>query len=119
MSWPKILERSAVEVLLDDGRADVGRARNGRGVSEPLSYQPHHTRDDLLRLGLGFRDPVLGERDRRREGPAPRPKVLRGELLAHVLTDVAVEHRTREVARVAVGAVPEEPRGAGLHEQVL
>src|SRR5439155_7797338 len=29
ISRPEIVERSPVEILLDDGRADVGRTRNG------------------------------------------------------------------------------------------
>src|SRR5687767_13580335 len=106
MPRTKVIDRSPVEILLDDGRAHVRAARYRRSVSQPLSDRAHDVCDRLLRLGVALADAVLGERDCGRQRAAPGAKILRGELVAHVLTDVVVEHGTRERAGLTVVAVP-------------
>src|SRR5687768_15245898 len=98
MPRTKVIDRSAVEILLDDSRAHIRVARYSRSVSEPLSDRAHDVCDRLLRLGVALADAALGKRDCGRERAAPGAKVLRGELVAHVLADVAVQHGARERA---------------------
>src|SRR3954464_9168015 len=119
MPWPKIVDRSPVEILLDDRRADVRRARYGRRVSEPLADRPHHRRDRALLLGhrLGFSP--LRELDRGHQRPAPGAEVLGSELLAEVIVDVLVQAPRAEVDELTVMLVAEEAAPAGHGEQLL
>src|SRR6187551_3195360 len=119
MSRPEILNRSPVEILLDDRWADVRGPCHGRGVSKPLADAPHYVCHNALGLGVRLGDSVLRQRDRGGQSPAPRPEVLGGELLAHVLADVIVEDCTRERAGLSIRAVAEESRTAGPREQLL
>jgi len=38
MTGPKIVDCPAVEILVDDGRTDVRRARNGRHIAKLFSH---------------------------------------------------------------------------------
>src|SRR5437764_5189502 len=98
MPRPEIIDRSPVEILLDDGRADVGRPRDGRSVPELLPHPAHHLGDATLGGGLAVRWPLLRELDRGRQRAAPRPEVLRSELLAQMGADVRVQPPLVEVA---------------------
>src|SRR5688500_11364649 len=119
MPRTEIVDRSPVEILLDDRRADVGGARDGRRIAEALAHLPHYSRDHPLRLRLALGDSVLGEADRGGERAAPGAEVLRRDLLAHVVADVLVQDGAGERAEVAVPAIPEQPRSARQGEQLL
>src|SRR3954451_6836324 len=108
MSGPEILDRSAVEVLLDDCGTDVARARDRRRIPEAFADRPHDGGNTSFRLGVGLGKSALGKADRRREGAAPRPEILRRELLAHVDADVVVQPLAGEVVQVALPLVAEE-----------
>jgi hypothetical protein len=58
MTWPKVINRSSVEILLDDSRADMRRARNCGRIPEALADAPHHRRDHAFRLGFRLGDAV-------------------------------------------------------------
>src|SRR5215218_1314868 len=51
MWWPEIVDRSPVEILLDDRGTDVRGPRHHRRISEPLTHRSHHRRDHTLLLG--------------------------------------------------------------------
>src|SRR5262249_55537776 len=102
MTWPEIVDRSPVEILLDDGRADVGRARNGRRIAEPFADLAHHGGDRPLLRRLALRRRRLGELDRPDERAPPGTEVLRRELVAHMLPDVLVQLARAEVVGLAV-----------------
>src|SRR5438105_6691944 len=119
MARPEILDRTSVEVLLDDSRADVRGARDRGRVSEPLGHPSHDARHRLLLRRHAVRRPAeLRERDRRLERPAPGPEILRREFLAHVTLDVLVELPARQVAKLAVELVAKELPPAGNTEQL-
>ena len=121
MPRPEIVDRAPVEVLLDHRRADIGGARNGRRVAEPLGDRAHHRGDRALRLRLASppararRAPIAAS-----ERAAPRAEVLGGELLAEV-----APARSRSAARrsrlyeLALPLVAEQRRAARQREQLL
>src|SRR6478736_9137137 len=119
MSWPEILDRSAIEVLLDHGWTDVARTCDGRCIPQAFADASHDGCHPALRLGLGVGDAALRESDGCGERAAPRAEVLGGELLAHVDADVVVQVLAREVVEVALPLVPEEPPAAGEIEELL
>src|SRR5205085_3595535 len=119
VAWTEVLDRAPVQVLLDDGRADVRRPRDGRRVPEPLADRPHDRRDDPLRLRLCLDGAALRERDRSDERPAPGAEVLGCELFAHEFRDVLVEPPRVQAVRVAVLLVAKEPAAAPLPDQDL
>src|SRR5207237_10166424 len=119
MARPEILDRTSVEVLLDDSRADVRGARDRGRVAEPLGHPSHAARHRLLLRRHAVRRPAeLRERDRRLERPAPGPEILRREFLAHLALDVLVELPARQVAKLAVELVAKELPPAGNTEQL-
>src|SRR2546421_11760717 len=85
MTRSKIVDCPAVEILVDDGRADVRRARNGRRIAEPLSDRSPHGPNYTFRLGFRLGDTVLGKSDRGNSRPAPRPEILVRAVVAHVV----------------------------------
>src|SRR5690348_18065969 len=101
MAWTKVINSSPVEILLDDRRAYVRRARNCGRISEALADLSHDARDGSLRLRLSLGDAVLGESHGRGERPAPRAEILGGELVADVFLDVVVQLAAREAAELA------------------
>src|SRR5690349_6696395 len=119
MSWPEILDRSAVEVLLDHGWTDVARTCDGRCIPQAFPDASHDGRHPAFRLGLGLGDAALGEPDRGSERAAPRAEVLGRELLAHVDADVVVQVFAGEVVEVALPLVAEEPPAGGEIEELL
>src|SRR5829696_3728058 len=116
MAWTKVVDRGAIEILLHDRRADVGRARNGGRIPEPLADAAHHRGNLPLRVRLRLGQPDLRQADRRLERPAPRAEVLRTEVVAEVDVHVVVEPLAGEVVDVALPFVPEEPRAAPQRE---
>src|SRR5947208_515450 len=118
MSWAEILDRSAVEILVDHGGADVRAARNSRRIAELLADAPHHGRNDALRLALGVRGTALGQRDRGDQRAAPGAEVLRRELVSEMVADVVVQPRARQVAETAFPLVTKEARTAGQLQQL-
>ena len=115
----KVIERAPFAELLDHGRAHVRRAGDGWGVAELVAHPAHRRRDRPRRVGLRRRRAVLGERDRRRQAPAPRPEVLRREPAAEVLGEVLVQERRGQVAEAALVLEPEQTRAAREAEQLL
>src|SRR5947209_15848088 len=122
MPGAEILDSSSGEILLDDGRSDVRRPADRRRIPELLRHKPHDRGDlaflrrgGLRKAGTGG---ALGEVDRREERAAPRPKVLRRELLAEMELDVVVQSRACEVVEVALPAVLEDPR-TGPHREKI
>src|SRR3954452_18456277 len=113
MSRPEILDRCAVEILIDNCRADVRPARDGGGVSQLLPHAAPHRGDGPLFLRLGLRRTVLGERDRREQRAAPRPEVLRGEVLAEIRANVFVQLRASERAQPTVPLIAAATRTTG------
>src|SRR5215213_2934957 len=109
MAWTKVIDRSTVPILLDDGWTDVRRARDGRSVSELLADQTHDGRDGALGFRLRFRRASLCKGDGRDERPAPGAEVLGRELLAHVLLDVFVQLPPREAEDLVVRSIAEQP----------
>src|SRR6266566_629873 len=116
MARPKVVDRSPVEILLDDRRADVGGAGNRRGVTEPLADCPHHGDNCTLCLGFGLGRPALGKRNRRNQGTAPRPEILGGEFFTHELADVVVQLSSSEAIRLVLEPVAEEPPTSGSQQ---
>ena len=55
---------------------------------------------------------MLGQRDRRRQGPTPGPEVFRRELLTEMLGEVGVQDRRGHVGRLSVALEPEQARAA-------
>src|SRR3954451_17259343 len=108
MPGAEIVDRSAIEILLDYGRTDVGRACHRRRISEPLADGSHHRRDHALLLRRRLCGLTLGERHRRGESASPRAEVLCGELRAHVLADVLVQTSRAEVHELVVVPVAKE-----------
>src|SRR5436190_16105741 len=70
------LDRAPVEILVDDRRADVGGAANGRGVSELRGDRAANRSNCALGCWLGLHRPSLRERDRREQRATPCPEVL-------------------------------------------
>src|SRR6185437_8570016 len=75
MPRAKIIDRSPVEVLLDNGRRHVRLARHCRRISEPLGDAPHDRGHRPLLFAFRLRKSLfayaLGEVDRREERAAP------------------------------------------------
>ena len=66
MARPEILDRPAVEILIDDGGADVGRARHGRRLPEALAdaiLRLLNTPSERVRLAIEARRLIEGEFD--------------------------------------------------------
>src|SRR5439155_24630958 len=103
-----VIDRSAVEILVDDGGTDVRRARNRRRISELLADATHHGGAGALLLRGGRDRSTLGERDRRGQRPSPRAEILGGELLAEVEPHIVVEPLAREVAEPGIVDVTQE-----------
>src|SRR5215207_6686359 len=97
MPGSKIVDRPPVEVLLDDGGADIGGTRDGRRVPKPFGDAPHDGYHRALLFGLAVDEATVRKGQCGKQRPAPRPEVLRGELLAHVDLDVVVQPLRREV----------------------
>src|SRR3954451_21319847 len=111
MPRPEIVDRPSVEILLDDGWADVRRSGDRRRVSEPLRDMAHHCRNSPLCLGGILRRTVLRELDRGEQRAAPRSEVLCRVVLAQVGLHIGVEFSLVEVsARAVAGLVLEQPR---------
>src|SRR5262249_9655991 len=119
MPRAEILDRSAVEIRIDHRGTDLRASRNGRGIPELPADAPHHRRYHLLRFALALRRTVLGKCDRREQRPAPRPEILRRELLAEVFAHVVVQARTGRVARAVVPDVSKESPAARKREQLV
>src|SRR5918992_5125316 len=119
MPRAEIIDRTSVEILLDNSGADVRRAGYRRGVAELLADGPHHRCDSSFRLGLRLWRAVLRKCDRGEQRAAPRAKILGSEFLAEVLTDVFVEVRAGQVAIHAVAFVAKELPPAGQIAQCL
>ena len=102
MARAEIVDRSSIEVLLDDCWRDIRIPSDGRCISELLRDAVHDGSDRSLLLRFGRRDSLLGrgfrEVDRRKEGATPGPEVLGGELLPEVDLYVVVQALAREVA---------------------
>src|ERR1044072_366482 len=77
-------------VCLEPLRVYVARAADGRRVAEVLGHALDGRDQVLLRLTYILTTPYLGQLDGCQQRPAPRPKVLRGELLAGCGLDVVV-----------------------------
>src|SRR5581483_9752544 len=103
MPGTEIVDGSPVEILLHDRRADVGRARNGRSVSQLLADVAHDRGDPFLRLRRILGRILGGELDRGDQRPAPRSEILRRELRAEMLLDVVVQPALVEVAAGSIG----------------
>src|SRR6266571_5346034 len=116
MVWPEIVDRSSVEILLDDRRADVRGTRYGRRISQPLADEPHHRRDAAPRLRRILGQIVLGERDRGDDRTAPGAEVLSGELVSAIGADVLVQLASVEIAELALELVPEDARPRQLQQ---
>src|SRR5438270_13218012 len=99
MSGPEILDRSPVEILVDDGGTYVRAPRDRRRVAELLPHAAHDGGNDTFRLGLRLDGTALGERDGRDQRPAPRAEILGRELFAKIHPDVIVEACAGEVAK--------------------
>src|SRR5579864_904853 len=110
MPGPEIRRGSAFEIRLDHGRRDVRLAADRRRVAEAVGHGAHHGHDGALPVAV----PVpLREGDRRQERAAPRPEVLRAELVAEMRLHVLVQRPAREVAHAAVPLVAEEASSPG------
>src|SRR5579884_2650268 len=120
MPRPEILERSPLEILVDDRGAHVGGARHRGRIAEVLRDTSHHRGDGPSRRSLGFGNPVaadpLGEVERGEERPAPRPEILRGEPVAEVDLHVVVQPLRGEVPDLVLPAVAEDARTRQLQE---
>src|SRR5436305_2438768 len=108
MAWPKIVDRSAVQILFDDRGADVRGAGNGRCIPQALAHAAHDCGHDTLLLCHRLDDAALGKGDRGFERAAPGAEILRGEFVAHVSLDVLVELPAGQVADSALALVAEE-----------
>src|SRR3954465_1152511 len=106
MPRAEIVDRSAVEILLHHGGADVRRPGNRRRISKLLANGSHHRRDLPFGLGLGLGRAALRERDRGQQRPAPRPEILCREFLAHVLADVRVQPPPRQAVHPVLDPAP-------------
>ena len=112
-----MLERAPVPPLLDDGRADVRRAGDGRGVAELVADPAHHRGEDAALVGGGLGRPVLGEGERRLERPAPGAEVLRRVAVGEVVGDVLVEDPAGQVGGLPSRSKRNRARAAGIVEQ--
>jgi hypothetical protein len=114
MAGPEIVDRSSLEVLLDNRRRDIRLSRHGRRISELLRDTLHDRRDRSLLLPFRLRKslPVHTFRkvDRGEERAAPRPGVLGAEFLPELDLHVVVQPFAREVVEVVLPAVLEDPR---------
>src|SRR5262245_41917042 len=119
MARAEIVNGSAVEILLDDRRAHIGRARDRRRVPEALADLAHHHRHGSFLLGRTLCRLCLGKLDRGDERAAPGAEILGRELLPHVLLDVLVQRARAEVEELAVSAIPEQPAATLQGEQLL
>src|SRR4051812_1642347 len=119
MARSEIVDRTSVEILVDDGGADVRRTRDRRGIPELLPHAAHDGGDDSLLFRRGLDRAALGKGNRRGERSAPRAEVLRRELVAEVGADVVVQAPTRQVVSRALFFVAEQRPAAGEREQLL
>src|ERR687888_185057 len=118
MAWAEIVDSSAVEILVDDRRADVRRTGNRRRIAELLADCAHDGGDRPLCLRLRLGRPVLGERNGSDQGPAPRSKVLGGEFFAHEFADVRVQPARGQMGDLVADAVAEKPSAAAGSQQL-
>src|SRR3954471_11788713 len=119
MARSKVINGATVEILIDNSWADVRRTRNCGRISKPLADGAQDGGDRAFRLGFGLRNPVLGERDRSEQRAAPRPEVLRRELLAQIFLDVVVQAFSAQAAEAAVAvSIAEETASSPDREQL-
>src|SRR5438067_4062642 len=119
MARAKVVDCSPVEILLHHRWADVRRASDGRRVPELIADPTHHGCNGLSLLARTLDDSAFGERDRGRQGAAPRAEILRREPIAHTSADVLVERAARQVAQRTLPLVSEQPPAAGKRQQLL
>src|SRR5919108_2901765 len=112
MSSSKIVDRSAVEILLDHGRADVRRPCYCRGIAEPLAHGAHRRGDHALGLCFGLGDSVLRKRDRGEQRAAPGAEILGRELVADMPLDVLVQAAPAERAQAVAVSIAKEASAA-------
>ena len=113
-----VLDRAAGLVRTHDHRADVRLARDRRRVPKLRADHAHDRRERAHSLTLVLRRPVPGELGGREQRAAPRPEVLRGESIAHVLREVLVEQRRRDRVQLAVPHEAEEARAGRQLEEL-
>src|SRR2546429_7717626 len=82
MARPEIIDRSPVQILLDDGGTDVGSARNRRRIAEPLADGSHYCGDRALSLRRSLRRRAPRQSGRPDERAAPGTEILWCEFLA-------------------------------------
>src|SRR5919204_2043396 len=102
MTGTEIVDRSAVEILIDHRGTDVRRAGNCRRISELLADAAHDGGNRALLFAGRLHRTALGERNRSGQRPAPRAEVLGGELFAEKDAQVVVEPPPRQVAEPGV-----------------
>lgn len=121
MPRAEIVDRSSVQVLLHNRGRDVRAARDGGRISKLFRDEPHHRCDGSLLLADRFRKTLafdsFREVDRAEQRAAPRPEVLRGELIAEIDLDVVVEPLAREVVELTLPPVLEDARATPDREQ--
>src|SRR5918994_7961943 len=110
MPRAKVIDRTPVEILLDNRRADVRGSGHCRRVSELLSDEAHHGGDHAPGFALGLADPSLSEADGGRQRAAPGTEVLAREFVPHMLLDVLVQLSRGEVEDVFARSVAEQLR---------
>ena len=122
MPRSKIVDRSPIEVLLDNCRRDIRLARDGRRISESFRNTPHRCTDRSLLLAFRLRKSLLRgalrEIDRREQRAASGAEVLPAELVPEIDLHVVVQPLVREVVGVALPFVLEHARALDL-EQAL
>src|SRR5262249_54420505 len=64
MRCTEILDRSALEILVDHRRTDVGAARNSRRIPELVADATHHARYHPFCFAFAVRRTVLGKCNR-------------------------------------------------------
>src|SRR5437763_13440915 len=100
MSRTKIVDRSPVQVLLDNRRRDVRLASDRGSISESLRNPPHDRGDRPLLLTFRLRKSLLGgtlrQVDRSEKRPSPGAEVFRAELLPEIDLHVVVPPLVRE-----------------------
>src|SRR5919201_2094117 len=118
MTGTEIVDRSAVEILIDHRRTDVRRTGNCRRISELLADAAHDGGNRALLFAGRLHRTALGERNRGGQRPAPRAEILGGELLAEKDAHVIVESLARQVAESGVVEITEEPTPSAEIEQL-
>src|SRR2546423_6556475 len=120
MPRPKIVDRSPVQVLLDNCRRDVRLPSDRRRVSESRRNTPHDRGYRPLLLAFRLRESLLGgalgEVDRSEQGAAPGTEVLRAELVPEIDLHVVVQPLVREVVGIALRLVLEDARPLELEQ---